>query len=190
MEGAEVMVVPFVDLDGVEAGDQGKNRRPHDHNRDYGEGIYPETCAIRRMVEGWGDGAPVVAIDVHCPWIRGKRNEVVYQVGSSEGRMWEEQRRFGGMLERAVGDGRGGLPYSAGDDLAYGLEWNVAKSFAGGVSFGRWACGVKGVRLATAFEVPYANAGGVEVLPGSARGFGERVGRAVGEYVGAVIGEQ
>lgn len=29
-------VVPFVDLDGVEAGDQGKGRKPHDHNRDYG----------------------------------------------------------------------------------------------------------------------------------------------------------
>lgn len=34
-------VVPFVDIDGVEAGDQGKNRKPHDHNRDYGDdGIY------------------------------------------------------------------------------------------------------------------------------------------------------
>ena len=30
-------VLPFVDLDGVEDGDQGKNRAPHDHNRDYGE---------------------------------------------------------------------------------------------------------------------------------------------------------
>ncbi|MCE9534719.1 MAG: hypothetical protein K8T89_26890, partial [Planctomycetes bacterium] len=31
-----LFVVPFVDKDGVLAGDQGKNRNPHDHNRDYG----------------------------------------------------------------------------------------------------------------------------------------------------------
>jgi len=32
-EHVEFLVVPFVDKDGVEDGDQGKNRRPHDHNR-------------------------------------------------------------------------------------------------------------------------------------------------------------
>ncbi len=29
-----LFAVPFVDKDGVEEGDQGKNRKPHDHNRD------------------------------------------------------------------------------------------------------------------------------------------------------------
>ncbi|MCY3021355.1 MAG: hypothetical protein NTW87_20260, partial [Planctomycetota bacterium] len=32
-EHASAMIVPFVDKDGVEDGDQGKNRKPHDHNR-------------------------------------------------------------------------------------------------------------------------------------------------------------
>ena len=42
--------VPFVDKDGVEEGDQGKNRKPHDHNRDYGEkSIYPEVQAIKDL---------------------------------------------------------------------------------------------------------------------------------------------
>ena len=37
-----VAAIPFVDKDGVEAGDQGKNRKPHDHNRDYaGEASIP-----------------------------------------------------------------------------------------------------------------------------------------------------
>jgi len=35
LENVELLVVPFVDKDGVEKGDQGKNRRPRDHNRDY-----------------------------------------------------------------------------------------------------------------------------------------------------------
>jgi hypothetical protein len=41
-ENVEVVIVPFMDKDGVEEGDQGKNRKPHDHNRDYiGESIHP-----------------------------------------------------------------------------------------------------------------------------------------------------
>ena len=34
-ENAEVLVVPFMDKDGVEDGDQGKGREPRDHCRDY-----------------------------------------------------------------------------------------------------------------------------------------------------------
>ncbi len=34
-EHAELFIVPMVDKDGVEDGDQGKNRKPRDHNRDY-----------------------------------------------------------------------------------------------------------------------------------------------------------
>ena len=43
--------VPFVDKDGVEDGDQGKNRMPHDHARDYGpNAIYPEVRAIMELI--------------------------------------------------------------------------------------------------------------------------------------------
>ena len=35
IEGYEFFVVPMTDFDGVCDGDQGKNRIPHDHNRDY-----------------------------------------------------------------------------------------------------------------------------------------------------------
>ncbi len=56
-EHVEFLVVPFMDKDGVEDGDQGKNRRPHDHNRDYlGESIYPEVAAWRAFVPGWSEG--------------------------------------------------------------------------------------------------------------------------------------
>ena len=37
-ENADCLFVPFMDKDGVEDGDQGKNRIPHDHNRDYAAG--------------------------------------------------------------------------------------------------------------------------------------------------------
>ena len=81
-ERVEFFVVPIVDLDGVEDGDQGKNRKPRDHNRDYaGESIYPQVKAIRETLPKWADGKLRVAIDLHCPAVRGTHNEWIYFVG-------------------------------------------------------------------------------------------------------------
>ena len=45
-----------MDKDGVEDGDQGKNRRPGDHNRDWdGESIYNSTEAVREFLLVWSD---------------------------------------------------------------------------------------------------------------------------------------
>lgn len=46
-----IITVPFVDMAGVVAGDQGKDRFPHDHNRDYvEESIYPTVNAMKELV--------------------------------------------------------------------------------------------------------------------------------------------
>ncbi|MDR0870255.1 MAG: hypothetical protein LBN39_05620, partial [Planctomycetaceae bacterium] len=42
----DFFIVPFVDKDGVEDGDQGKNRKPHSHSQDYIQHIYPTVQAI------------------------------------------------------------------------------------------------------------------------------------------------
>ena len=67
----DFFIVPFVDKDGVEDGDQGKNRRPHDHNRDYKLRIYPEVRAITERLPAWSDSKPLFFLDMHCPWLRG-----------------------------------------------------------------------------------------------------------------------
>ncbi len=60
-----VYVVPFVDKDGVEQGEQGKQRIPHDHNRDYSDKpIYPEVAAIMKL---GADKRIQVSLDLHCP---------------------------------------------------------------------------------------------------------------------------
>lgn len=47
LKDAEIIAVPFMDLDGVLDGDQGKYRKPHDHNRDYSDSpIYPSVAAF------------------------------------------------------------------------------------------------------------------------------------------------
>lgn len=64
-----LIAVPFMDLDGVENGDQGKGRSPHDHNRDYGvrEHLYPEVAAVEELQKKHHFFA---ALDLHDPAVR------------------------------------------------------------------------------------------------------------------------
>jgi tetratricopeptide (TPR) repeat protein len=72
-------IVPFIDTDGVAKGDQGKNRLPHDHNRDYGpNNIYPEITAIQKLAV---DKNVAVALDIHCPLLAGDIHEAFYWAG-------------------------------------------------------------------------------------------------------------
>lgn len=81
-ESYVLYVVPIVDKDGVQAGDQGKNRNPHDHNRDYGEDPrYPEVAAIMELATQ----TPIrIAVDFHCPTLWMDYHQVIYFVGSRD----------------------------------------------------------------------------------------------------------
>ncbi len=74
-----LFAAPLLDKDGVQAGDQGKNREPHDHNRDYGTtNLYPEVKALQEL----GAKQNVrVAIDFHCPALRGDIHEAFHWLG-------------------------------------------------------------------------------------------------------------
>jgi len=177
---AEVIFVPFVDLDGSEEGDQGKGRRPRDHGRDYaGTSIYPETAAIRAAYAGWAAGRPSAVIDLHCPWISGQYNQHIYQVGAA-GDAWAQQRRLAGLLEACR---RGPLPYRADGDLPFGQAWNVTTNYSEGRGIRGWAAEQPGCRLATTFEIPYADASGTAVLPEGARAFGADLASALAAYL-------
>jgi hypothetical protein len=177
----ELLLIPFVDLDGVERGDQGKGRRPHDHGRDYQRrSRYPATRAIRRLLPAWGHGRLRVGIDLHCPHISGPCNEVIYLVGLPEAGPALEQRRFSALLETAR---RGPLPFSAPDFLAFGAAWNTAQNYRDGISFARWVAQIPGVALATTIEIPYADASGAEVNQETARAFGADLARALANYL-------
>jgi len=72
--------VPMVDIDGVLAGDQGKGRAPHDHNRDYGvvSNLYPEVKALIDLDEA---KKFYIALDYHSPALRGDVHESFYLTG-------------------------------------------------------------------------------------------------------------
>jgi hypothetical protein len=71
--------VPFLDKDGVEDGDQGKNRAPHDHNRDYGDNpIYPEIAAVQKLAD---EKKIFHSMDLHCPYLKGDIHEAFHFLG-------------------------------------------------------------------------------------------------------------
>lgn len=177
----EVLAVPFVDKDGVEEGDQGKNRKPRDHNRDYlGKSVYASVAALRTFVPNWSNGKLKTAFDLHCPYIRGPHNEVIYIVGSADEQLWQQQRDFGGLLETLQ---TGPLVYRSSDNLPFGQAWNTGGNTGSNRSFGQWAGGLEGIHLAAAFEFPYANAGGQIVTVDGARAFGRSLAKTLRVYL-------
>lgn len=184
-EEVAMLVVPFVDKDGVEEGDQGKNRRPRDHARDYeGESLYAATAAIRGLLPGWGRDRLRVGLDLHCPWIAGEHNEVIYVVGSSDQRNALRQNRFCEILESLC---TGPLPFHAEDFLPFGQAWNNTDNYTAGRTFHQWVVAeLSGEALGLPIEIPYANAGGVEVNQASSRLFGKDLGRALASYLRTV----
>ncbi len=143
----KLIVLPFIDADGVANGDQGKNRRPHDHNRDYVEGIYPAVREVKRLLEAEN---VVAFIDCHSPWHLGGRNDKVFIVRKSLETL-DEMKRFGRILESHITPES--MQYSSENDIDPGEDWNTV----GGkrLSASDYADGVEGVRLAMSLETTY-----------------------------------
>ena len=120
--GIKVFCVPFVDYDGVLDGDQGKNRAPHDQNRDYlweEEAIYPEVAAIRQFAR---ENGCKYAFDFHAPWHKGSENDTVFIV-HSDAEKEEEFRKFSRLMVSAMTTDA--LQYYGETDYPSGTGWNI-----------------------------------------------------------------
>lgn len=176
---ASLWIIPIVDLDGVEAGDQGKDRKPHDHNRDYhGTSIYPEVTAIREQAKQF---KPTVGLDIHGPHIRGNYNEWVYVVGEEDPKMTAQQEQFIQCLKKNASVG---LPITDKAFLEYGQAWNQPQE--NGVSFNRYFAVDPNFKMISTIELPYANASGVTVDQTSAHTFGKQTAIALSQYFQAI----
>ena len=191
----DFFIVPFVDKDGVEDGDQGKNRRPHDHNRDYKLRIYPEISAITEQVPQWLDDKPVFFLDMHCPWLRGGSdgnapekgtNEYLYFVGrdpvTDTGNFVEKLHKFGTILETTK---KGSVPYQESFNLLYGKSWNTAANIKTPdlMSSSVWGSTLPNAIFSSTIEIPFANASGVVVDAQSVRELGHDLANAIRIYL-------
>ncbi|MBQ8334221.1 MAG: hypothetical protein IJX93_10670 [Clostridia bacterium] len=173
-EGYSVLAVPFVDYDGTVDGDQGKNRRPHDHNRDYTDAPIYEV--IRKLIAFEKENNLVFTFDFHSPWFMGQNNDYVFFSRSTEA-MEERTDAFGELLKRET----------AGNELRYTGEWDVGPNE-------RWNDETSpnsknyfakrpGMFLTVTTETPYFGVTGGKVSQDSMRELGRAFGRAVAAYV-------
>ncbi len=176
----QMIVVPFVDFDGVVDGDQGKNRLPHDHNRDYHpsrEPIYAEVSAIERIVRG---ERPDVVMDFHNPAIHSVGR--LFQTGLPNPEDAMRQRSFAAALERIQ---KGSFTYLASDDVPFGVRWNSAANYEKGQTLEHFAADVlrENGSLVTLWEVPFATAHGERLLSGDDfRALGRDIAEALSIY--------
>ncbi len=185
-----LFVIPFVDKDGVEDGDQGKGRIPRDHARDYeGENTYPEIADIKELVQ---DIDPFFVLDMHCPWIRFGSNEYCYMTEGNSTEANLEMERFAAILEK---EAPACAPFRKRDILGYGVDWNVKANAKTGPKAGyglKKFCldaDLKNFRSASTLEIPFANFREQTVTPETIRCFGESLARAVRKYHLAVQAE-
>lgn len=176
-EQVETVVIPFLDKDGVEEGDQGKCRAPYDHDADFvGGNRYESVRALRDFTGRWADGRLRVAMSLHDPDIG---DHAIFLVGAGSARNWTELRRFSNILREVQS---GPLVFDPRDDIPWGQGWN---SESGGqhTTFNRWASELPGIDLGAILEIPYANVKGRMVTVDAARDFGRDVLRALQRYL-------
>ncbi len=123
IERCRFFCVPMVDYDGVCDGDQGKNRRPHDQNRDYGENpIYESTKAIMAFCE---ENDTRLAFDFHSPWHFSGENDWTFIVQKSHEKE-KSLNRFGEILESCIT--KDAFRYEHKHDHGTGVTWNKCDS--------------------------------------------------------------
>lgn len=180
-ENVEFFAVPFMDKDGVEDGDQGKNRRPRDHNRDYaGESIYASVRSLREFIPRWSEERLKFALDMHCPGLRGKVNEEVMFVGGRDEMIWHRVLEFSRILEKVQS---GPLVFSAANNLPYGTSWNTGANTGDLKSNSQWSSELPGILIGSSIEIPYATSGAQAVTAESARALGVDLARALRVYL-------
>ncbi len=180
----EMAAVPFVDKDGVENGDQGKNRKPHDHARDYrGKSIYPTVQAVKEFLPAWsGKGRYTIVFDLHCPGLRGRFHEtILFPDRPRDSSNWSKLRPYLQVLEQ---NQAGPLTFYLDDSEAF-EGWDSGKlDDIAPWTLAKWSREmVEDVRFSGTLEIPYANASGAVVTAEAARSFGRDMAAAMAIFL-------
>lgn len=168
--------VPFADTDGVLDGDQGKMRRPHDHNRDYNEKpIYPEIAAIQELLRS---KEIFFLLDMHCPWLFGGDSETIYFPGAQDKEYERRMQIFSGILEKNAPPE---TPHFSRDNVLYGMLWNKDINWLQGFNTAEWGRQQKAL-FSNSIEIPYANAGEMTFSADSVRALGRAIAESICEF--------
>lgn len=179
-ENVDFLIVPFMDTDGAEDGDQGKNRAPYDHNRDYATTPrYLEVAALKDHLPAWAAGRPLIFLDLHDPALRTDIHESVHFLEPEERDQAARMDRLCTNLER---DQQGPILYRKASNLKFGAGYNTHVARPSPLSAG-WARSLPNTLLGCTIEIAYANAGGCEVNAHSAKELGRDLIVALKEFL-------
>lgn len=178
----EFIIIPLFDKDGVEDGDQGKSRTPHDHNGDWIQGIYCQNKTIMANFANWTKNKKVVAIDLHCPWIKYDWNERIFMVGTNDSLFYKKQVIFAQFLDSLQ---QGELHFNKTNIYPYGTGWNITneKTKNEKLSFSRWVKYQPNTLFSTTIEFSYANNSGQTINIENSRNFGIDLTHSLQEYL-------
>ena len=161
-DNALCLFVPFMDADGCEDGDPGKNRAPHDHNRDYRARLYPEVRALQDLVREETSRRPIVFFDMHAPQVRGSdakpRHDNAFSMGPPPAmeKYWNDYRRR--LVEATRSNS---LKYLGKWDEPWMTEYNVPAKKPGEQKSREWVLEQTNVLWVAGFEFGYGLCGGV-----------------------------
>ena len=177
----DLYAIPFIDKDGVEDGDQGKGRYPHDHNRDYVEARYPSVRALIDLTKKWTDPRPLILFDFHCPELYDDApnlHQTLFFTPPFSDAMKKSLAQFTPMIAKYQKDRKLHFdPIKGINGHTYGLDLKTQKTCCG------WAGEQPGIVLTGTLEVPYANIEGTEVTPEYLREFGHSIAHALKDYL-------
>ena len=170
---SRILIVPFVDYDGVVDGDQGKSRLPHDHNRDYiDEPIYPEIRATCRHMDTYGCN---YGFDLHAPGHRGGVNDTIFVVRNLEEKIACFDR-FSDIFQSEVGEHS--MKYVKENDYQPKTGWNQPSSNFGFTTNTRPEC-----KLAFSLENTYFGSENDKISAKKLIELGKCFARSVKKYV-------
>ena len=174
MEDTRILMVPFIDYDGVVDGDQGKNRYPHDQNRDYiDEPIYPEIRTLMAYAEEYGCH---YGFDFHSPGHSDKR---IFMMNTQKP---ERLNRFSDILvEEHI---EGGLRYAP--EKKPGSEIAAPKISTG--TFSSYMNLRPENLLALTLETTYTGSESSRLTPDSLRIFGRSFACAIRRFINELEG--
>ena len=176
LDTCRIHAIPFIDIDGVENGDQGKNRAPHDHNRDYiNIPIYKSTSALMRYVEKLN---PVIGIDYHAPYKWGGNHDYLYIVKRSSP-IKERIEEFGEILKDFINEDTS--PDKIIFDEAYSIEMGESWNKEGTPTFATFMEN-RGAHLCFTLEVPYFGIGNTVYTQKNLRSLGTNFAKAIEKY--------
>ena len=173
-EEYSVLVVPCVDYDGVLDGDQGKNRKPHDHNRDYTE--EPIYAVVDYMMQFGREHNLVYTFDFHSPWHQGGQNDYVFFSRSTEA-MEPFADHFAEFFKEETADLV--LHYDRIHDVGPNEQWNDETSPNSKNYFSKQ----DSVKLSITLETPYFGLDDTKISQPDMLELGHAFGRAVLRYV-------